>query len=117
MEAPIYTTPARTPAHASALVRLRVQVERAGYQLQQEGLAASCGILCRAFHAALQPGLPSPTRAENEAIYRRFRELLEEDLTNVERGIYPRALLFQLPFRAYLRAMPSALLDAPRIIR
>lgn len=101
----------------SPLHRLRTRLDRAGYQLQQGSLAASFGLFTRAFHAVLQPGMRRPTRAEMEAVHRRFIELLDEDLANVERGIYPRELLFQLPFGAYLRAVPAALLDAPRMIR
>jgi ubiquinone/menaquinone biosynthesis C-methylase UbiE len=100
-----------------ALHELRTRLDRTGYRLQQGSLAASLGLLMRAFHFALQPGVRGPTKGEFEALNRRLFDLFEEDLTNVERGIYPRQLLFQLPVRSYLRLMPEALLDAPRIIK
>jgi ubiquinone/menaquinone biosynthesis C-methylase UbiE len=51
------------------------------------------------------------------ALRRRYDELLARDLANVEAGLYPRALLFQIPFGRYARALPSLLLDVPRIVR
>ena len=52
-----------------------------------------------------------------EEARRRFRTLLERDLENVEAGLYPKALLFQIPFGAYVRALPRFIRDIPRVLR
>lgn len=104
-------------ATARALRGFRTRLDRAGYHLQQDSLAASLGFLTRAFHLALHPTMRGPTTAETDAWNQRFDALLADDLANVERGLYPRELLFQLPLWSYLRLMPLALLDAPRMIQ
>jgi ubiquinone/menaquinone biosynthesis C-methylase UbiE len=48
---------------------------------------------------------------------RRHEDLHARDLANVEAGLYPRELLFQIPVADYVRAFPSLLLDAPRVVR
>lgn len=46
----------------------------------------------------------------------RYWRLLERDFENTRRGIYPRALLFDVPFTKYAGNVPRFLLDAPRIL-
>lgn len=48
---------------------------------------------------------------------RRLRDLLERDLANVESGLYPRSLLFQIPYTEYARALPLLLRDLPQVVR
>src|SRR5437879_5548456 len=91
--------------------------ERAGYRVQHGGLAFSLGLVLRYWHRLLGPGIPDPSRPEIERLLGRFDDLLRADLDHVERGIYPRSLLFQLPYADYLRALPRALAEAPRILR
>ena len=52
-----------------------------------------------------------------KALRRRHEDLHARDLANVEAGLYPRELLFQIPVADYVRAFPSLLLDAPRVVR
>jgi ubiquinone/menaquinone biosynthesis C-methylase UbiE len=49
-------------------------------------------------------------------LQRRVRELADEDLANVERGLYPRSLLFSMPLGDYARALPRLVRDMPRIL-
>jgi hypothetical protein len=49
-------------------------------------------------------------------LQQRYEALLERDLANVEQGIYPRELLFQLPLLRYLRQLPAAVGDLPRFL-
>src|SRR5262245_856003 len=49
-------------------------------------------------------------------IRRRVEELLDRDLANVAAGLYPRELLFQIPARDYVRALPRLLRDGPRVM-
>lgn len=51
------------------------------------------------------------------ALQRRRSELHRRDLANVEAGLYPRELLFDIPVRRYLRELPRLIADAPRVVR
>jgi ubiquinone/menaquinone biosynthesis C-methylase UbiE len=55
--------------------------------------------------------------AEVRAVLRRREELHARDLANVEAGLYPRELLFDIPVGRYMRALPRLLRDAPRLVR
>jgi ubiquinone/menaquinone biosynthesis C-methylase UbiE len=55
--------------------------------------------------------------AEWKCLQRRRTELHRRDLANVEAGLYPRELLFDIPVRRYLREFPRLLRDAPRVVR
>lgn len=96
---------------------VRRRLDAAGYRVQQAGLAASLGLLLRGWHHILAPDHPQPTGRDVERLIARFEQLLREDLANVERGVYPRELLFQLPYGEYLRALPAVLGDAPSIFK
>ena len=63
--------------------------------------------------------LPRPRMSGGEirAVLRRRDELHARDLANVEAGLYPRELLFDIPVRRYMRALPRLLRDAPRLVR
>jgi len=63
--------------------------------------------------------LPRPRMrgAEVRAVLRRRDELHARDLANVEAGLYPRELLFDIPVGRYMRALPRLLRDAPRLVR
>jgi len=63
--------------------------------------------------------LPRPrlSGAEIRAVLRRRDELHARDLANVEAGLYPRELLFDIPVGRYMRALPRLLRDAPRVVR
>jgi ubiquinone/menaquinone biosynthesis C-methylase UbiE len=57
-----------------------------------------------------------PESAPMRAMARRYQDLLERDLDNVDRGYYPRELLFQIPLRRYARRIPRLLRDIPRAV-
>lgn len=63
--------------------------------------------------------LPHPkfSRAEMGVVLRRRAELHARDLANVEAGLYPRELLFDIPVRRYLRELPLLLRDTPSVVR
>jgi ubiquinone/menaquinone biosynthesis C-methylase UbiE len=58
---------------------------------------------------------PSRDRALEAAVRRRYRELLECDCEQACAGLYPEELLFDLPVREHLQALPRFLLDLPRV--
>jgi ubiquinone/menaquinone biosynthesis C-methylase UbiE len=49
-------------------------------------------------------------------VQRRYWDLLATDFENARRGLYPAALLLDVPFATYAGNLPRFLLDAPRII-
>lgn len=50
------------------------------------------------------------------AMWRRYNALLERDLDNVRAGLYPRELLFEIPLRNYLAALPALMKNAPSVM-
>lgn len=88
---------------------------RAAYKAQQAAFLLNClaahRILRTVSGTSYRPG------SDVEALARRrYDELLELDLRNVEQGYYPRSLLFQVPLAEYARVMPSLVRDFPRTI-
>lgn len=88
--------------------------DRFVYPLQQRGLALSLGVGGRLVSTLLAPSAPLPRSDSVRELRRRFEALIEEDLANVERGAYPRDLLYQFPITEYLSRLPEALTDVPR---
>jgi ubiquinone/menaquinone biosynthesis C-methylase UbiE len=101
---------------ASAAESLRKHMKSAGYRIQQGSLAISLGLIIRAMHFLFEPGAERPPYEAIDALKRRFFRLLDNDLENVERGYYPRDLLFQFPYREYARLLPDAVAEIPRIV-
>ncbi len=50
-------------------------------------------------------------------IQQRRVELHRRDLANVDEGLYPRAMLFDIPMGRYLRALPGLIRDMPNVVR
>jgi ubiquinone/menaquinone biosynthesis C-methylase UbiE len=69
--------------------------------------------------ARLVSRMPRPKLSGDEvrAVLRRKAELHVRDLANVENGLYPRELLFDIPVGRYMRALPRLLRDTPRVVR
>jgi ubiquinone/menaquinone biosynthesis C-methylase UbiE len=86
---------------------------RLAYLAQQEALRAP---LVRAHRVvrALTHNPVGSSRGDAVEVRRRYRELLERDLDNVERGLYPVRLLFEMPLADYARRIPRFLADLPR---
>ncbi len=89
---------------------------RAAYRAQQTAFLFNC----LAAHRVLRSITGLHIEPDEEAVQlvrQRYDELLEQDLDNVERGLYPRALLFQVPVRQYAKRFPKLVRDFPRTIR
>ncbi len=91
------------------------RVDRALYRAQQYAIATPIALVRRALRMVTREPAPDPDAVA--ALQTRYADLLARDLANVEAGLYPRALLFQIPFGSYARALPSFALDVPRVIR
>ncbi len=91
-------------------------VDRVAYTAQQRSLALSLGIGGRLWSQVLSPSQSPPSSASVLELKRRFDDLIECDLANVENGAYPRELLYQFPLTEYLSRLPEAIADVPRFL-
>ncbi|MFU8807246.1 MAG: hypothetical protein ACNA8W_25785, partial [Bradymonadaceae bacterium] len=102
------------------VARLRDRLDEAyvhtRYRLQHDHAARSLQNLIDVWHNFMDPKHPGPSKAAQQAARRRLDELLAADMRNVEAGYYPREMLLQLPIARYLRLVPKALLEAPRML-
>ncbi len=89
---------------------------RSAYQLMQRGLLWPAASAQRLLRKTMKRPISPDRKAELE-VQRRYDALLKQDLANVERGYYPRQLLFQMPLGDYLRRAPALLLDIPKTVR
>lgn len=92
--------------------------DRFVYLAQQRLLRRGLGGLLRTLVKTFAKGAPPPpTDAEIAFIDGRVEAMFQADLAHVAAGDYPRELLFQLPARAYLRALPSIARDLPQVAK
>ncbi len=97
------------------LAAVRRQLDRTAYRAQQWSILIPLVVLRQAI-AALGLADGRPDDAAAAALQERYEALLARDLENVEAGLYPRTLLFQMPLGRYARALPRLLADAPSVI-
>ena len=86
------------------------------YRARQLGLTASLAIPGRLWSMVIAPGQSRLDATVVGTLQQRYLQLLEADLDHVERGDYPRELLYQLPLLSYLRQLPAAVSDLPRFL-
>ena len=84
------------------------------YGAQQLGMLVPAALAQRVVRFVGGASSPRPDAAAQKALNRRVRRLFETDLANVERGMYPRRLLFSVPVSTYARALPHLFADFPR---
>lgn len=87
------------------------------YRLQQQLLVTVCGVTQRVARRALLRERERFTTDELVALRTRHRALLARDLENVEAGIYPREVLFGLPWQRYARMLPALARDVPEMMK
>jgi ubiquinone/menaquinone biosynthesis C-methylase UbiE len=86
------------------------------YRAQQAVLRWSI-IAAHAGLRVLSPRKRRPTPLDLAELRKRLEDLLAQDLENVERGLYPRELLFQLPIREYLTRVPELSAEIARMVK
>ncbi len=87
------------------------------YRLQQRVLVTTCGWTQRIARRVLLGAREEFGADELAELQDRYAALLERDLANVREGLYPRGLLFQLPYGEYARRLPELARDLPRVLR
>jgi ubiquinone/menaquinone biosynthesis C-methylase UbiE len=95
---------------------VRRQIDRTAYHAQQWSIRFPISNLRRLINALSREGEP-PSPEAAKALERRYHALLERDLANVEQGLYPRSLLFQIPFWQYAWALPRLIGDLPAVFQ
>ena len=85
------------------------------YRAQQLSMLSGCLLGHRLLRLISRKRMePDPEMIET--VQRRYRELIDRDLRNVDEGLYPRQLLFQFPFVDYIKAAPALAFDVPRTL-
>lgn len=94
------------------------QLDRLAYRAQQWSLRVPLATI-RAATLALSPHAreAGADAGSIAAFERRYEELLDRDVANVEAGYYPRALLFQVPVGTYAWRLPRLLADVPFVLQ
>ncbi len=92
-------------------------LDRLAYRSQHWSLLLQATLLQEATRFVSRLPRPRLSGAEVRAVLRRREELHARDLANVEAGLYPRELLFDIPVGRYMRALPRLLRDTPRVVR
>jgi len=95
---------------------LSTRATRAAYRAQQTAFLLQCLAAHQLLRTLFRLRIAPNAEALRE-VRRRYDELLDRDLENVDRGYYPRSLLFQLPVRRYARQLPRLAGDFPRVLR
>lgn len=91
------------------------QLVETSYRVQKTAHAVVAGVFMRIFHQLVSPG-PLPSPAAREALQRRFKALIDQDLANVRAGLYPERLLWRTGLRDTLKVLPGGFLEVPRVI-
>ncbi|HTA92334.1 MAG TPA: class I SAM-dependent methyltransferase [Polyangiaceae bacterium] len=93
------------------------ELARYAYRAQQ----AAIRLPLVAAHLGLRPfgkrrGV-RPRPSDTRALQRELEALLDQDCKNVEQGLYPMRLLFDMPVADYLRQLPSLVTEVVRSLR
>ncbi len=93
------------------------RLDRLAYRSQHLSLLINATVMQEAARLVTRTPRPAIRSAEVRCLMRRREELHARDLANVEAGLYPRELLFDIPFRRYARELSRLIADAPRLVR
>ncbi|MFN0248503.1 MAG: class I SAM-dependent methyltransferase [Kofleriaceae bacterium] len=91
--------------------------DRLAYASQHLSFLINATVVQEAARLVTRTPRPSVSRDEIRVLRRRLQALHERDLANVADGLYPRELLFDIPVRRYLRALPGLVRDTPNVVR
>ena len=94
----------------SRLDRLAYHSQHLSFLIHATVMQEAARIVTRAPRPQLDGGVIRILRERRAELHRR-------DLANVEAGLYPRELLFDIPVRRYLRELPRLVADAPKVVR
>ena len=93
------------------------RLHRFAYRSQHLSFLINATVMQEAARLMSRTPRPEISQDELRAVLRRRKALHERDLENVDAGMYPRELLFDIPLRQYARAFPRLVRDTPRVVR
>jgi ubiquinone/menaquinone biosynthesis C-methylase UbiE len=103
-------SPSLMPIMPSELTRYAYRAQQAAIRLPL--VAAHLGLRPFGTRRAVRP-----EPADLKALQLQLEALLDRDCANVERGLYPSRLLFDMPVAEYLRQLPSLAAEVLRSLR
>jgi len=92
-------------------------LDRLAYRSQHLSFLINATVMQEAARLLARAPRPNVPAAELRELLRRRDALHARDLANVDAGLYPRELLFDIPLRQYLRSFPRLVRDSPRVVR
>lgn len=92
-------------------------LDRLAYRSQHLSFLLQATLVQEAARLVARMPRPKLSGIEVGALLRRKAALHARDLANVEDGLYPRELLFDIPVGRYMRALPRLLRDTPNVLR
>lgn len=93
------------------------RLDRLAYRSQHLSFLINATVMQETARILTRTPRPTISKDEVTALLRRRKALHERDLANVEAGLYPRELLFDIPVRRFARAFPRLVRDTPRVVR
>ena len=91
-------------------------IARAAYRAQHTSMIWSSTVAQMALRRVTRSKIGPPPPHVQESVDQRLRDLLDQDLANVDAGHYPKSLLFQMPVREYAKVVPRLLREFPRVL-
>lgn len=93
------------------------RLDRLAYRSQHLGLLLNATLAQGAVRLVTR--MPSPTLSATELkiLMGRRDALHARDLENVDAGMYPKELLFDIPLRRYIKTLPQLIREAPRVLK
>ena len=92
-------------------------LDRFAYRSQHFSFLLNATVMQEAARIIAQQRRPRFPVAQFRSLLRRRKALHARDLENVDAGLYPRELLFDIPTGRYLRALPRLIADLPSVMR
>jgi ubiquinone/menaquinone biosynthesis C-methylase UbiE len=93
------------------------RLDRLAYHSQHLSFLINATVMQEAARIATRTPRPKISKEILRELQRRRHELHRTDLANVDAGMYPRELLFDIPTRRYLRELPKLIADARNVVR
>ena len=93
------------------------RLDRLAYHSQHLSFLINATVMQEAARIATRTPRVKISKEILKELQRRRHELHRTDLANVEAGLYPRELLFDIPTRRYLRDLPKLLADARHVVK
>jgi ubiquinone/menaquinone biosynthesis C-methylase UbiE len=93
------------------------RLDRLAYRSQHLSFLINATVMQEAARVFSRTPRPKLSKDELRVLMERHKALHVRDLANVDAGLYPRELLFDIPLRRYARQLPRLMRDTPNVVR